>query len=152
MTQVSYGLLMFVRESAGLVVLLVHPGGPYWCNKDNGVWSIPKGLANEGEDGLAAAQREFLEETGVAPHAPFIPLHPVKQKGGKLVQCWAFESERVPIPLGRSTFEIEWPPRSGKKATFPEVDAADYFSIDDARVKILASQLNLLDQLADAAA
>lgn len=150
MTQVSYGLLMFVRESAGLVVLLVHPGGPYWRNKDDGAWSIPKGLANVDEDGLAAAQREFFEETGVTPRGPFIALEPIKQKGGKVVHCWAFEGERLPTALGGSPFEIEWPPRSGKKATFPEVDAADYFSLDQARVKILASQRSFIDQLADA--
>lgn len=145
--QVSYGMLMFVRESGGLSVLLVHPGGPYWRNKDDGAWSIPKGLANEGEDGLAAAQREFFEETGLTPHAPYVALAPVKQKGGKLVHCWAFEGARTPITLGQSTFEIEWPPRSGKLARFPEVDRAGFFSLDEARRKILAAQANFLDQV-----
>ena len=147
---VSYGLLMFVRDAAGLSVLLVHPGGPFWRNKDDGAWSIPKGLANEGEDGLTAAQREFFEETGLTPRAPFIELTPVKQKGGKLVHCWAFEGERMPIALGASTFELEWPPRSGKMTRFPEVDRAEFFTLADARTKILASQVGLLDQLNEA--
>lgn len=148
--QVSYGLLMFVREHDTLSVLLVHPGGPYWRNKDDGAWSIPKGLADYGEDGLAAAQREFFEETGLKPAAPFIELKAVKQKGGKLVNCWAFEGERVPIAPGESTFEIEWPPRSGKMARFPEVDRAELFTLEEARKKILSSQLSFLNQLAEA--
>jgi predicted NUDIX family NTP pyrophosphohydrolase len=141
---------MFERESDALWVLLVHPGGPFWRNKDEGAWSIPKGLANEGEDGLAAARREFFEETGLAVLGPFIALKPVKQKGGKLVHCWAFEGKRVPIAPGASTFELEWPPRSGKMARFPEVDRAEFFTLEDARKKILASQLGFLDQLAEA--
>lgn len=145
---VSYGLLMFVLEEDGLSVLLVHPGGPFWRNKDDGAWSIPKGLANAGEDGLEAAQREFFEETGLKPHGPFIELKPVKQKGGKLVHCWTFEGERGPIGLGQSTFDIEWPPRSGKRARFPEVDRAEFFTLEQARKKILASQTPFLDQLA----
>ncbi len=148
--QVSYGLLMFVRDEAGLSVLLVHPGGPYWRNKDDGAWSVPKGLANEGESGLAAAQREFFEETGLTPRPPFIALDPVTQKGGKRVQCWAFESERQPLAVGASTFEIEWPPRSGKRTRFPEVDRAEYFTLAEARQKILPSQVSLLDQLSEA--
>jgi predicted NUDIX family NTP pyrophosphohydrolase len=146
--QVSYGLLMFVRESAGISVLLVHPGGPYWRNKDDGAWSIPKGLANDAEDGLAAAQREFFEETGMTPRGPFTALTPVKQKGGKLVHCWAFEGERAPIALGTSTFELEWPPRSGKRARFPEVDRAALFTLEQARKKLLSSQIGFLDQVA----
>lgn len=148
--QTSFGLLMFVREQDGLSVLLVHPGGPFWRDKDDGAWSIPKGLADEGEDGLAAARREFFEETGLRPRPPFIALTPVKQKGGKLVYCWAFEGERAPLVLGASTFEIEWPPRSGKLTRFPEVDRAEFFTLEDAREKILASQIGFLDQLADA--
>jgi predicted NUDIX family NTP pyrophosphohydrolase len=147
--QVSYGLLMFVRERDDLFVLLVHPGGPYWRNRDDGAWSIPKGLADD-EDGLATARREFFEETGLTPTAPFIELKAIKQKGGKLVHCWAFEGERKPIAIGDSTFEIEWPPRSGKMARFPEVDRAEFFTLDDARKKILASQIGFLDQLAEA--
>jgi predicted NUDIX family NTP pyrophosphohydrolase len=146
--QVSYGLLMFVRESAGISVLLVHPGGPYWRNKDDGAWSIPKGLANDAEDGLAAAQREFYEETGLTPRGPFTALTPVKQKGGKLVHCWAFEGERAPIALGTSTFELEWPPRSGKRVRFPEVDHAALFTLEQARKKLLSSQIGFLDQVA----
>ena len=148
--QVSYGLLMFVREDGRLSVLLVHPGGPYWRNKDAGAWSIPKGIASEGEAGLDAAKREFFEETGLAPQPPFLALAPVKQKGGKLVHCWAFEGERVPIALGGSTFEMEWPPRSGRRTQFPEVDRAEFFTLENARRKILASQMSFLDQLAEA--
>ena len=150
MTQVSYGLLMFVPESDGLSVLLVHPGGPYWRNKDDGAWSIPKGLASDGEDGLDAAQREFFEETGLTPCGPFIELKAVKQKGGKLVHCWAFEGARAPPAPGGSTFELEWPPRSGKMARFPEVDRAELFTLEEARRKILASQSGFLDQLVEA--
>jgi predicted NUDIX family NTP pyrophosphohydrolase len=148
--QASYGLLMYVPDGAGVCVLLVHPGGPYWGNKDIGAWSIPKGLADEHEDGLAAAQREFFEETGLRPRGPFIELKPVRQKGGKLVHCWAFEGERAPVAPGASTFEIEWPPRSGQRARFPEVDRAEFFTLAEARKKILASQLGFLDQLAEA--
>lgn len=147
--QISYGLLMYVRDSEGLSVLLAHPGGPYWRNKDDGAWSIPKGLAGEGEEGLAAAQREFFEETGLTASGPFIELTPLKQKGGKLVHCWAFEGERSPIALGASTFEIEWPPRSGRKALFPEVDRAEFFTLSIARKKVLSSQLGFLDQLTE---
>ena len=147
--QISYGLLMFARESAGLSVLLVHPGGPYWRKKDDGAWSIPKGLADEGEEGLKTAQREFFEETGLTPRGPFIALAPVKQKGGKLVHCWAFEGARTPIHPGASTFEIEWPPHSGRRAKFPEVDRAEFFTLAEARTKILASQIGFLDQLAE---
>ncbi len=151
MTTRSFGLLMFVREPSGLHVLLVHPGGPYWRTKDEGAWSIPKGLAHAGEDGLVAAQREFQEETGLTPHAPFIELTPVKQKGGKLVHCWAFEGARGPISVGDSTFELEWPPRSGRLARFPEVDRAELFPLSVARRKILAAQAGFLDQLREAA-
>jgi predicted NUDIX family NTP pyrophosphohydrolase len=148
--QASYGLLMYVPDGAGVCVLLVHPGGPYWGNKDIGAWSIPKGLADEHEEGLAAAQREFFEETGLTPRGPFIELKPARQKGGKLVFCWAFEGERAPMAPGASTFEIEWPPRSGQRARFPEVDRAEFFTLAEARKKILASQLGFLDQLAEA--
>lgn len=148
--QVSYGLLMYVRDGDGFSVLLVHPGGPFWRNKDDGAWSIPKGLADDGEDGLTAAQREFFEETGLTPAPPFVELRAIKQKGGKLVHCWTFEGERAPIALGRSTFEIEWPPRSGKMARFPEVDSAEFFTLKEARRKILASQIGFLDQLVEA--
>lgn len=148
--QVSYGLLMFVRDEAGLSVLLVHPGGPYWRSKDEGAWSVPKGLANEGESGIAAAQREFFEETGLTPKPPFIELAPVIQKSGKRVRCWAFEGAREPLAVGASTFEIEWPPRSGQRARFPEVDRAEYFALDEARRKILPAQVSFLDQLSEA--
>lgn len=138
---------MYVREGDGMVVLLVHPGGPYWRGKDEGAWSIPKGLPDPGEDQLAAAQREFTEETGLAAKGPFLALTPLKQKSGKLVKCWAFEGKRQPIPIGQSTFEIEWPPHSGKRATFPEVDRAEFFSPEEALMKILPGQAPFVREL-----
>ena len=146
--QVSCGLLMYVREVSGVVVLLAHPGGPYWRNKDDGAWSIPKGMKNTDEDALDAAQREFTEETGLVARGPFIPLTPLKQKSGKLVRCWAFEGERQELALiGRSTFELEWPPRSGKRETFPEIDRAAFFSPEEALVKILPGQAGFVREL-----
>lgn len=144
---VSCGLLMFVR--APLRVLLVHPGGPYWRGKDLGAWSVPKGLAEHGEDALAAAIREFEEETGLKAEAPFMHLAPLKQKSGKLVQCWAFEGNpSAPIAPGASTFELEWPPRSGKRASFPEVDDARLFELPEALLKILPGQAGFIRELA----
>jgi predicted NUDIX family NTP pyrophosphohydrolase len=138
---------MYVPEP--LRVLLVHPGGPYWRNKDLGAWSIPKGLVDAGEDPLAAAQREFTEETGLVAAAPFLELKPLKQKGGKLVRCWAFQGRDTPVILGGSKFEMEWPPRSGRKQTFPEVDDAQLFSVDEALRRILAGQAAFVHELHD---
>lgn len=147
MPKISAGLLMFRRTKSGTQVLLVHPGGPFWKNKDDGAWSIPKGEAAEGEDLLAAAKREFEEELGFALRGTFIPLPPIKQKGGKVVHAWRFEGDCDPSQIRSNTFEMEWPPRSGKRASFPEVDRAAWFELNEARHKILASQLPLLDQL-----
>ena len=130
-------------------MLLVHPGGPLWARKDDGAWSIPKGEHAEGEDGLSAATREFAEETGAtAPPGPFIALDPLRQPGGKLVEAWAVESELDPAALISNTFEMEWPPKSGRRRQFPEVDRAGWFTIDVARQKILRGQAPFLDQLA----
>lgn len=145
---VSCGLLMHVRDAAEPVVLLVHPGGPYWRGKDVGAWSIPKGAPEPGEDLLEAAQREFREETGLVAEPPFTPLAPVKQRSGKIVHCWAFRGVRAkPAPSG-PLCEIEWPPRSGRRITFKEIDDAQYFALTEARLKILPAQAPLLDELA----
>jgi predicted NUDIX family NTP pyrophosphohydrolase len=136
MAKVSAGILLFRRRPPDLEVMLVHPGGPFWAKKDLGAWSIPKGLADEGEDLLAAAKREFLEETGVTVEGEFLDLGAHKQPGGKIVVAWAHEGDFDPALLKSNTFAIEWPPRSGKTAEFPEVDRAAWYSIDEALEKI----------------
>lgn len=145
--QVSCGLLLY-DAAAGLSVLLVHPGGPYWRGKDDGAWSIPKGLPGEGEEPLAAAIREFREETGLEPVPPFHELTPRKQKSGKLVRCWAFAGQAHAPQPGLSRFEIEWPPRSGRIQSFPEVDDVRLFSLKEALMKILPGQTPFLRELA----
>ena len=147
MPRISAGLLMCRRTASGRQVLLVHPGGPFWKNKDDGAWSIPKGDVAEGEDLLAAARREFQEELGFAPGGKFVALSPIKQKGGKVVHAWRFEGDCDPSNISSNTFEMEWPPKSGKRVSFPEVDRAAWFDLNEARRMILASQLPLLDQL-----
>ena len=149
----SAGLLMFRKSGQELEVLLVHPGGPYFRNKDAGSWTIPKGEAGEGEDFLTRAQTEFEEELGMAPPAtaPWIELGSVQQKGGKTVHAWAFEGD---CPAGfvaaSNSFEIEWPPRSGRMQTFPEIDRAEFFPIDEAKAKINEAQITFLDRLVEA--
>jgi predicted NUDIX family NTP pyrophosphohydrolase len=150
----SAGLLMYRRTEGEFQVLLVHPGGPYFANKDAGAWTVPKGEPAEGEDPLAAARREFREETGVEvpPAAAMLPLGQVKQKGGKVVQAWAFEGDCDPSKCVSNTFRLEFPPRSGKMQEFPEVDRAAFFSIAEARTKINAAQVELLERLEAATA
>lgn len=146
---VSCGLLLHTaREKPPIKVLLVRPGGPFWAGKDIGAWSIPKGLPEPNEDPLDAAKREFAEETGLDPRPPFRELTPIVQKGGKRVRCWSFEAEECPVKPGASTFEIEWPPRSGKRASFPEVGGIGFFTLAEARSRILPAQLPLLDEIA----
>lgn len=145
--RISAGLLMYRRRGGDFEVLLVHPGGPFFVHKDEGVWSIPKGEVEGEEDLLNAAQREFREETGFTPHGPYLPLTPVRQPGGKLVHCWAFEGDCDPATLVSNTFTLEWPPRSGRQAQFPEVDRAAFFDLPTARTKINPAQVPLLDQL-----
>jgi predicted NUDIX family NTP pyrophosphohydrolase len=128
-------------------VLLVHPGGPFFAKKDLGAWSIPKGEVVEGEELLAAARREFAEELGFEASGEFLPLGEVKQKGGKTVHAWAMEGDCEPGKCRSNSFKMEWPPRSGKWAEFPEVDRVEFFSIAVAREKINAGQVGLLDQL-----
>src|ERR1043166_7764765 len=127
--RVSAGLLMFRHKTDALEVLLVHPGGPFWKNKDDGAWSIPKGEAEPGEDLLTRAQIEFEEELGLKAHGDWLPLGSIKQKGGKTVHAWAFEGNLPELfELNCNTFEMEWPPRSGQTRSFPEIDHAEFFS------------------------
>jgi predicted NUDIX family NTP pyrophosphohydrolase len=136
----SAGVLLFRHRPAGVEVMLVHPGGPYWARKDEGAWSIPKGLANEGEDLLAAAKREFLEETGASVDGPFMDLGAHKQPGGKTIVAFGAEGDFDPALLSSNLFSMEWPPRSGKTTEFPEVDRAGWFSIDEALKKTTKGQ------------
>ena len=144
----SAGILLYQMREAGLFVLLVHPGGPFWARKDFGAWSIPKGEFSEGADPQAAALREFEEELGTRPAGALMPLGDIVQKGGKRVTGFAVEGDLDAAAIVSNTFEMEWPPRSGRRATFPEVDRAEWFSLDVAREKILAGQRPFLDRLA----
>jgi predicted NUDIX family NTP pyrophosphohydrolase len=130
-------------------VLLVHPGGPFWARKDHGAWSIPKGECTDDEDPRAAAQREFEEELGGRPvlDAPLVALTPGRQSGGKVVHAWAGRGDFDPARLKSNMFSVEWPPRSGRRQMFPEVDRAAWFTLAQAREKILKGQLGLLDEL-----
>jgi predicted NUDIX family NTP pyrophosphohydrolase len=148
-SKTSAGILLFRRRSTGFEVLLVHPGGPFWAKKDEGAWSIPKGEAEPGEDLLAAAQREFAEETGLSVDGEFIDLGAFRQPGGKTVAAWASEGDFDPALLVSATFALEWPPRSGKTAEFPEVDRAQWFDLKTAERKILTGQRPMLAALAD---
>jgi len=148
MPKQSAGLLMFRRGRGELQVLLVHPGGPFWKNKDLGAWTIPKGEHDAGEEALVAAAREFREETGIEPRGPFIALTPVKQSGGKVVAAWAFEGDGDAGAIRSNTFSLEWPRGSGRFQDFPEVDRAAWFSLDEARRKVLRGQVPLLEELA----
>lgn len=146
--EISAGLLAF-RRGAALDVLLAHPGGPFWRKKDDAAWTIPKGLAEPGADLLATAQREFAEETNLSPSGKFFALTPVRQKSGKVVHAWAFEADLDLTRFVSNTFEIEWPPRSGRRQSFPEIDRIAYFALPIAMVKILAYQQPLLRELAE---
>jgi predicted NUDIX family NTP pyrophosphohydrolase len=148
MPRKSAGLLLFRRRDTGIEVLLVHPGGPLWAKKDEGAWSIPKGELGAGEDPLAAAQREFAEELGTPVHGEFIALEPIRQASGKVVVAWAVEADFDPATLVSNPFSLEWPPQSGRYQDFPEVDRAEWFSIEDAERKINPRQLPLLERLA----
>jgi predicted NUDIX family NTP pyrophosphohydrolase len=140
---------MYRRRPQGLEVLLVHPGGPFWKNKDLGAWSIPKGEVAAGEDLLETARREFKEELGFAApsEGPFIPLGEIKQKAGKVVHGWAFEGDCDPAQCRSNTFKVEWPARSGKWVNFPEVDRAEFFAVEEARERLNAGQVPFLERL-----
>jgi len=144
--EISAGLLAFRRRQE-LEVLLAHPGGPFWAKKDDGAWTIPKGLAEAGADLLATAQREFTEETSFAAAGTFIPLTAVKQKSGKLVHAWAFEADLDLRAFASNIFEMEWPPRSGQRQSFPEIDRIGYFAMPSAMTKIIQYQRPLLLEL-----
>ena len=144
--EVSAGILAF-RRRRGLELLLGHPGGPYWRNRDDGAWSIPKG-AVETTDRLACARREFNEETGLTAAGPFIPLEPIRQKGGKIVHAFAVEADFDLGAFSSIEFEMEWPPHSGKLQSFPEIDRIAYFDVTTARRKILPAQLPFIEQVA----
>jgi predicted NUDIX family NTP pyrophosphohydrolase len=149
MARVSAGLLMYRRRAGALEVLLAHPGGPFWKNKDLGAWTIPKGEVAEGEDPLATARREFEEETSLRPEGPFEPLGSVTQKAGKVVHAWAVEGDCDPAAVRSNTYKVEWPPRSGRWREFPEVDRAGWFGLDEARAKINSAQAELLDRVGE---
>ena len=146
----SAGILLFRRAGDGVEVLLVHPGGPFWAKKDLGAWSIPKGEHDEDEDAQACALREFEEETGSAPSPGELDdLGTVRQKAGKIVQAWALEGDLDPAAIRSNTFEMEWPPRSGRMRSFPEVDRAEWFALDAARDRINSAQTAFLDRLSE---
>ena len=147
MAKQSAGILLYRERAAGLEVLLVHPGGPLWASKDDGAWSIPKGEFTAGEDALAAARREFTEETGFTAAAGATPLAPVRLKSGKIVHVWAVRGDADPAALRSNTFTMEWPPRSGHRREFPEVDRAAWFPVAEAVRKISPGQVPLLREL-----
>lgn len=147
----SAGLLLHRRTPGGLEVLLVHPGGPFWARRDAGAWSIPKGETDAGEDPLAAARREFVEELGSPPpDGEPIALGEVRQKSGKRVTAWALAGELDPDTVRSNPFSMEWPPRSGRIQEFPEIDRAQWFGLEAARAKLIAAQVAFLDRLAQA--
>ncbi len=145
-TQISAGILAFRRKPA-LEVLLAHPGGPFWAKKDDGVWTIPKGLVEPGDDLVATARREFTEETNLTVESELVALTPVNQKSGKLVHAFAVEADFELTAFASNTFEIEWPPKSGRRQNFPEIDRIAYFAVPAAKTKIIAYQLPLLLEL-----
>ena len=140
----SAGVLMYRLQLGKPQVLLVHPGGPFWRNKDEGAWSIPKGEVADEEDLLAAARREYAEELGYTPDGTFVPLAPVKQKSGKVIHAWAVAGDLDTAAIRSNTFTMEWPPGSKKQAEFPEVDRAEFFDLETAMKKINAAQVALL--------
>ncbi|HXF47764.1 MAG TPA: NUDIX domain-containing protein [Burkholderiaceae bacterium] len=147
MAKRSAGLLLFRQSARGVEVLLVHPGGPFWARKDDRAWSIPKGEVGDDEAPLDAARREFAEETGATVEGEFIALDPVKLRSGKLLYAWAVPGDFDPGGLRSNTFDLEWPPRSGRMQRFPEVDRAAWFAVDEAMNKIQPGQQPLLAQL-----
>lgn len=147
MSQLSAGILLYRERDGQLELLLVHPGGPFWAKKDAGVWSIPKGLVDENEDPLAAARREFAEETGTAVTGDFLDLGTARQPGGKIVHIWAVPGDLDPAQIHSNTFPLEWPPHSGRIQQFPEVDRGGWFSPPEARPKLVKGQRIFVDRL-----
>lgn len=146
----SAGLLMYRTRNRQLEVLIVHPGGPYWAKKDAGSWFVPKGEIEPGEDQLAAARREFQEETAIVPTGPFVDLGEVKHKSGKQVRAWAFAGDCDPAAVVSNTFSMEWPPRSGRMQTFPEIDRAEFVDAMAAREKLNAAEYAFFERLQEA--
>jgi predicted NUDIX family NTP pyrophosphohydrolase len=146
MAKKSAGILVFRMNLGFPEILLMHPGGPYWAKKDAGVWSIPKGEVNENETEREAAEREFQEETGIHLTGKFIELEPIRQSN-KIVYAWAVEQDIDAAQVKSNLFEMEWPPKSGKIKSFPEMDRADWFNIEDARLKVIKGQVALIEQL-----
>ena len=144
---VSAGLLLYRRAPGGLEVFLAHPGGPFWVRKDEGAWTIPKGVVDEGEELLAAARREFEEETGIRPEGPFLPLGSVRQKAGKVVHAWAWEGDADPASVRSNVTRTEWPRGSGRWHTYPEIDRCAWFDLETAKRKINPAQAELIDRL-----
>ena len=144
----SAGVLLYRRVGEALEVLLVHPGGPFWARKDEGAWSIPKGEFDAPEPAADAARREFAEETGVTLNGEFVALSPVRQPSGKIVHAFAVAGDLDPASIASNTFELEWPPRSGRTQSFPEIDRAAWFALDEARGKIIKGQRPILDDFA----
>ena len=145
MSRLSAGILLWRRRAGKREVLLVHFGGPQWQGRDAGAWGIPKGLVEPGEDHAACARREFEEELGTMPTGEIVPLGRIRQKGGKLVEAFALEGDLDPETIVSNRFTVEWPPRSGRLRSYPEVDRAGWFAADEARAMILPSQLPILD-------
>ena len=146
-SNLSAGLLLYRRRQGDLQVFLAHPGGPFWRDRDAGAWTIPKGVVDEGEELLAAARREFEEETGIEPQGPFVPLGSVRQKAGKVVHAWAWEGDADPSRIVSNTTTSEWPPGSGRRITYPEVDRCAWFDLSAARAHMNPAQAELVDRL-----
>lgn len=143
----SAGLLMYRMRNRQLEMLIVHPGGPFWAKKDAGAWFVPKGEIEDGEDELAAAQREFQEETSIAPAGPFLDLGEVTHKSRKRVRAWAFAGDCDPAAIVSNTFSMEWPPRSGRMRSFPEVDKAEFVAASTAREKLNPAEFTFVERL-----
>jgi predicted NUDIX family NTP pyrophosphohydrolase len=143
----SAGLLLFRRTGTGLQLFLAHPGGPFWRDRDAGAWTIPKGVVDPGEELLAAALREFEEETGIPPRPPFLPLGSIRQKAGKVVHAWAWEGDADPERITSNTTRTEWPPGSGRWLTYPEVDRCAWFDPETARARMNPAQAELVGRL-----
>lgn len=144
---ISAGLLLFRQINGTLEVFLAHPGGPFWAKRDQGAWTVPKGVINDGEDPLAAAQREFQEETGIVPNAPFLPLGSVRQRAGKTVHAWAWEGDADASSITSNTMRCEWPRGSGRYVVVPEIDRCEWFDPETARRKINPAQAEFIDRL-----
>jgi predicted NUDIX family NTP pyrophosphohydrolase len=149
-SRLSAGLLLYRRTNGGVEIFLAHPGGPFWRRRDEGAWTVPKGIIEDGEDPLDAACREFEEETGIVPVGPYLPLGSIRQKAGKTVHAWAWEGDADPTAIRSNEMEVEWPRGSGVVRSYPEVDRCAWFNPREAREKINAAQAELIDRLFEA--